>query len=113
MSGKMILSLLTSIVESLNIGSVPVIESTWSYVVFNESSKYFNDAVLEFKSQLSNYCIDIKNLSPEKFSSFIMDLNSFSNELQKVLLDDFSKKIQSIDEGNLSSQIEKLKQKVS
>lgn len=112
LSGKMILSLLTSIVDSLNQGAVPVIESSWTYVISNESNKYFTESIENYKSKLSSFTNTIKSVPSEKFSEFINDLKQFNINLKSSILDDFTLKIKSIDEMNSEAWLDKLQKKI-
>lgn len=115
LSGKMTVNLISSIIDSLNQGAVPVIESTWNYVVAAEGSKAQENILKEYSEELNNFYKTMKSKSVEELMS--LDINSQLNELNKTIqlkyLSKFEEDIKLIDEANYKDQLEKTKEKIT
>ena len=86
LSGDMLIQLLSSILDSINQGSVPVIENSWKYVCEAECIKNLALLCDSFKIQLKKY--------KEKFSNtptFFKDFEAFCKALIKETLEKFQK----------------------
>lgn len=55
LSGKMIVDYISSLVNSINQGDLPVIENSWNYIIQNEISKYAEIAIKNYSNQLSKF----------------------------------------------------------
>jgi hypothetical protein len=83
-TGTMLLELCRSYVSAINKGSVPCIESAWTYVLKHESEKLVKQLVNEYKQF-------VKNLLP-KYSdeSIVGILNQLHDEITPKLIDKFN-----------------------
>lgn len=114
MSGKMTINLLSSIIEALNQGTIPIIESTWNYVVAAEGTKHFECLIKEYNDSLSEFFNKMKNMNSNDLLSFDFnnELSSYNKNIQNQLTERFEKIVRSIDETNSLSLVEKFKQKL-
>jgi len=86
LSGSMLLDLVKSILDSINQGSVPVIENSWNYVVQAECMKNLNNIVETYKKDIYEY----KDKNKEN-QNFFNDLEKFQKNKKILLLEDFKK----------------------
>ena len=83
LNGNMLLELCRSYVHAINKGSVPCIESAWTYVLKYESEKLIKKLVCEYKSF-------INDLLPKKSQeSLIGILNQLHDEIAPTLVEKF------------------------
>lgn len=84
LSGEMILDLITSIVQSINDGGLPIIENSWNYVVANENVKHAEVALKKYNEEINKF--KIRNGENTNFQN---DLQAFNKDLIKKLLEEF------------------------
>lgn len=83
-TGPMLLELCKSYVNAINKGSVPCIESAWSYVLKHESEKLINHLINEYNQF-------VKNLLPKSSDESIIGiLNQLHDEITPKLIDKFN-----------------------
>lgn len=114
MTGKMVISMLSSILESLNQGAIPVIESAWSYVISTEGIKYFESMSKEYSEQLKDYFEKLRVMDSSEMlkNDFSNDLNKFNKSVQLKFINDFEQIIRGIDENDSTNMIDKFKIKL-
>lgn len=86
LSGSMLIELLKSILDSINQGSIPVIEDSWNYVVEAECLKNLNNMVESYKRDIYDFKEKNKN-NP----NFFTDLEKFQKNKKIQLLEAFKK----------------------
>jgi len=84
LSGEMVVQMLKSILDSINSGSVPVIENSWKYVCENECLKTFDTTLEYFKKQLRMF----KEKNHDN-CHFFSDFESYQKTLQRECLETF------------------------
>jgi hypothetical protein len=107
LNGSMLCELLKSILDSINQGAIPVIESSWKYVMHNESIKNMNEVIKKFISAINTY----KDENKEN-PSFFSDLTIFYRNTEKNLTDEFSK-MTVMDETTSTEYLTKLKSRIA
>ena len=55
LSGYMLVELVQSILDSINGGSIPVIENSWKYVLQNECIKNSKEMINKFVQEINKY----------------------------------------------------------
>lgn len=90
LSGNMLIELLKSILDSINQGSIPVIENSWKYVVHNEAIKGVNGIFSDYKSKVDTFKNENKE-NPNFFGDFEVFqkqyLQNISGHFDKLGLD--------------------------
>ena len=61
LSGYMLIELIQSILDSINGGSIPVIENSWKYVLQNECIKNSKEVINKFVAEINKYRQENKN----------------------------------------------------
>ena len=84
LSGEMIVQMLKSILDSINNGSVPVIENSWKYVCENECLKTFDNTIDHFKQQ-----IRIFKEKNQDNAHFFSDFEALTRTLTRDCLETF------------------------
>ena len=96
LSGAMMIGLIQSILDSINTGSIPVIENSWKYVLqteFIKNSKSLIDKFLEeIKKYRDNNKNDMKMMKNIKNYSRIKAQNYINDFINSNILDDDNKK---------------------
>ena len=96
LSGAMMIGLIQSILDSINTGSIPVIENSWKYVLqteFIKNSKSLIDKFLEeIKKYRDNNKNDMKIMKNIKNYSRIKAQNYINDFINSNILDDDNKK---------------------
>ena len=96
LSGSMLIELIQNIIDSINIGSIPVIENSWKYVLQNECIKNSKEIINKFLSEINEY--RQKNKDKKDFLKIVKQFtkkcaeNCVSQFIQNSLLDDDNKK---------------------
>ena len=83
LNGAMLIDLIQSVLDSINEGSIPVIENSWKYVIESECIKYTDKNVRKFIEEIHKYREENK------------DKNDFVNNVRKYtknLLEEYIKK---------------------
>ena len=83
LNGAMLIDLIQSVLDSINEGSIPVIENSWKYVIESECIKYTDKNVRKFIEEIHKYREENKNK------------NDFVNNVRKYtknLLEEYIKK---------------------
>ena len=62
LTGAMLIELIQSILDSINKGSIPVIENSWKYVLQNEFIKNSKDIINKFVNEIKKYREDNKSI---------------------------------------------------
>ena len=112
LTGNMLIELIESVLDSINGGSIPVIENSWKYIIRNECIKASNDYVKKFHNEINNFRILNKD-DPD----FLQKIKTFTNDLSKQYInsflknklfdDDSKKEFQDKLKGKLNEEIEK------
>jgi len=86
LSGSMLIDLLSSVLDSINSGAIPVIENTWKYVVQSESIKNINDINAEYIQKIYKFKEDNSSRL-----TFFNEFEIFRKNLEKNLIEEFQK----------------------
>ena len=54
-TGKMLIELIESILNSINSGGIPILSNSWKYIMKSECKKYANELILKFSNELKEY----------------------------------------------------------
>ena len=136
LSGAMLIELVENILDTINSGSIPIIENSWKYVIQNEAIKstenYFNQfskEIREFREKNKNskdFDKKMKEYTKNLTNKYINELNNnelydddIKNEFGKKLknkineeLDNFNKENESIFEQKLNQDLNNLSDKI-
>ena len=136
LSGAMLIELVENILDTINSGSIPIIENSWKYVIQNEAIKstenYFNQfskEIREFREKNKNskdFDKKMKNYTKNLTNKYINELNSnelfdddmkneFSNKLKNKIngeLDNFNKENETIFEQKFNEDLDMLSDKI-
>ena len=136
LSGAMLIELVENILDTINSGSIPIIENSWKYVIQNEAIKstenYFNQfskEIREFREKNKNskdFDKKMKEYTKNLTNKYINELNNnelydddIKNEFGKKLknkineeLDNFNKENESIFEQKLNQDLDNLSDKI-
>ena len=86
LSGQMLIELIQSILDSINMGSIPVIENSWKYVLETEFIKKSKDLVENFINEIK------KHRENNKDNMNIMNnIKNYSRDLSKKYIDEYLK----------------------
>ena len=96
LSGSMLIELIQNILDSINAGSIPVIENSWKYVLQNECIKNSKEIINKFISEINEYRQENRNKKDflknvKQFTKKCAE-NCVSEFIQNSLLDDDNKK---------------------
>jgi hypothetical protein len=105
LNGNMLVELLKSILDSINQGSIPVIESSWKYVMHNECIKNINEIQEKFLNGIKKFRDENK-----ENQTFFSDLEVYEKRLEKKLIEEFQKSTV-LDETVETEYLQKLKNK--
>ena len=136
LSGAMLIELVENILDTINSGSIPIIENSWKYVIQNEAIKstenYFNQfskEIREFREKNKNskdFDKKMKEYTKNLTNKYINELNNnelydddikneFGNKLKNKIneeLDNFNKENESIFEQKLNQDLNNLSDKI-
>ena len=84
-TGSILVDLVQSILNSINGGSIPVIENSWKYVIQNECIKQSDNIVKKFKEEIENY----RNFNKNN-GNYVKNINEFTNNLLNNYLNSFN-----------------------
>ena len=136
LSGSMLIELIQNILDTINSGSIPIIENSWKYVIQNEAIKstdnYFNKftkEIREFREKHKNskdFDKKMKNYTKNLTNKYLNELNSnelfdddmkneFSNKLKNKInedLDNFNKENEAIFEQKFNEDLDILSEKI-
>ena len=106
LNGFLLIQLIQSILDSINNGSIPVIENSWKYVMQNECIKTGDNLIKKFKNEIEewaksqgqkkNFFFDIKKILKQKEKIFInefMQNNIIDEDTKKNYIINFQKKL--------------------
>ena len=112
LNGFLLVQLIQSVLDSINNGSLPVIENSWKYVMQNECIKSADTVLQKFVEDINTY----RSTEKEK-KNFFFDVKKFLKQKEKIYLNEFmqnkiidedTKKIYVINlEKKIKSEIEK------
>ena len=107
LSGEMLVGLIQSILDSINMGSIPVIENSWKYVLQNEFIKNSKSVVDKFVEEINKYRNNnINDMNKMK------NIKNYSKNLAQKYIDEFIQN-NAIDEDNKKEFSEKLESKIN
>ena len=136
LSGAMLIELVENILDTINSGSIPIIENSWKYVIQNEAIKstenYFNQfskEIREFREKNKNskdFDKKMKEYTKNLTNKYINELNNnelydddikneFGTKLKNKIneeLDNFNKENESIFEQKLNQDLDNLSDKI-
>ena len=107
LSGNMLIGLIQSILDSINAGSIPVIENSWKYVLDTEFIKNSKTLVDKFLEEIKKYRDNNKN-----DMNVMKDIKKYTENLSQKYIDEFLKN-NVIDEDNKKEFSEKLQSKIN
>ena len=107
LNGSMLVELVQSILDSINGGSIPVIENSWKYVLQNECMKNSKDMINKFVNEINKYRQENKN-KPD----FFKNVKKYTKKLQQNYINEFIKNSM-LDEDNKKEFVEKLENKLN
>ena len=84
LNGFLLIELIQSVLDSINNGSIPVIENSWKYVMQNECIKFGNELIQKFIKEIEDYRNNNKN---EK--NFFFEIKKFLKKKEKNFLNEF------------------------
>ena len=107
LSGEMLVGLIQSILDSINKGSIPVIENSWKYVLQTEFIKSSKTIVDKFIEEINRYRESNKNNM-----NIMKNIKNYSKNLAEKYINEF---IQSnaLDDDNKKEFSEKLESKIN
>ena len=136
LSGAMLLELIENILDTINSGSIPIIENSWKYVIQNEAIKttdfffnQFSKEIRDFREKNKNkkdFDKKMKNYTKDLTNKYLNELNNnelfdddikkeFGNKLQNKIneeLANFNKENESIFEQKLNQDLDILSDKI-
>ena len=83
-TGSILVDLVQSILNSINGGSIPVIENSWKYVIQNECIKQSDNIIKKFKEEIENY----RNFNKNN-GNYVKNIQEFTNNLLNNYLNSF------------------------
>ena len=107
LSGEMLIELIENILDSINNGSIPVIENSWKYVIQNECIKNSKEAINNFLLEINKFREDNKNKN-----DFLKNVKKFTKKCAQNCIEQFIKNSK-LDEDNKKEYIEKLENKIN
>ena len=107
LNGNMLIEMIQHILDSINNGAIPVIETTWKYVVQNECIKNTKNLTDKFSEEIKNF----RNLNKND-KNFAKNVKNFTKKLYKKYINDFLNN-DLIDEENKKEFVEKLKKNLN
>ena len=107
LSGYMLIELIQSILDSINGGSIPVIENSWKYVLQNECIKNSKEVINKFVAEINKYRQENKNKK-----DFFKNVKKYTKKLAQNYIGEFVKNSM-LDDDNKKEFIEKLENKLN
>ena len=107
LSGAMLIELIQNIIDSINGGSIPVIENSWKYVIQKEYIKNSKEVINKFLSEINEFRKENKDKN-----DFDINAKKFTKKCAKNCISQFSKNI-ILDDDNKKEFIEKLENKIN
>ena len=107
LTGAMLVELIQSILDSINKGSIPVIENSWKYVLQNEFIKSSKDLINKFVNEIRKNRENNKNNT-----DFMKNINKYSRTTAQNYIKEFLKN-NMLDEDNKKEFSEKLQTKLN
>ena len=107
LTGSMLVELIQSILDSINKGSIPVIENSWKYVLQNEFIKSSKDLINKFINEIKKNRENNKNNT-----EFMKNINKYSRTTAQNYIKEFLKN-NMLDEDNKKEFSEKLQSKLN
>ena len=107
LSGYMLVELVQSILDSINGGSIPVIENSWKYVLQNECIKNSKEMINKFVQEINKYRQENKNKK-----DFFKNVKKYTKKLSQNYIAEFVKNSM-LDEDNKKEFVEKLENKIN
>ena len=106
-SGAMLIELIQSILDSINNGSIPVIENSWRYMIQKECIKNSKEAINTFLLKINKFKEDNKNKN-----NFIKSMKKYMKKCSKNCISEFIKN-SVLDDDNKKEYVEKLENKIN
>ena len=107
LSGQMMIELIQSILDSINTGSIPVIENSWKYVLETEFIKKSKTLVDNFIDEIKKYRENNKDNM-----NIMKNIKNYSRDLSKKYIDEYLKN-NVLDEDSKKDFSEKLQSKIN
>ena len=108
LSGSMLVELVQSILDSINSGSIPVIENSWKYIMKNECIKNSKELINKFIMEINKYKDENKN-QPD----FLKNVKKYVKKLADTYIKDFLNNNLLDDEESKKEFSEKLEKKIN
>ena len=106
-SGAMLIELIQNILDSINKGSIPVIENSWKYMIQKECIKNSKEAINNFLLKINKFKEDNKNKN-----NFIKSMKKYMKKCSKNCISEFIKNSM-LDDDNKKEYVEKLENKIN
>ena len=108
LTGAMLVELVQSILDSINSGSIPVIENSWKYIMKNECIKNSKELINKFINEINKYKDENK-----KKPDFLKNVKKFTQKLADTYIKDFLNNNLLDDEESKKEFSEKLEKKIN
>ena len=108
LSGAMLVELVQSILDSINSGSIPIIENSWKYIMKNECIKNSKDLMNKFINEINKYKDQNKN-KPD----FLKNVKKYTKKLADTYIKDFLNNNLLDDEETKKEFSDKLEKKIN
>jgi hypothetical protein len=108
LSGAMLVELVQSILDSINSGSIPIIENSWKYIMKNECIKNSKELMNKFINEINKYKDQNKN-KPD----FLKNVKKYTKKLADTYIKDFLNNNLLDDEESKKEFSEKLEKKIT
>ena len=106
LNGAMLVGLIQSILDSINKGSIPVIENSWKYVLQTEFIKSSKSLIIKFLEEINKYRENNKN-----DMNIMKNIKNYSRNLAQKYIDEFLRS-NVLDDDNKKEFSEKLQLKI-
>ena len=108
-TGNMLIELIQSILNQINIGGVAIIENSWKFILKEESNKYEEELIKKFNDEINVF----KNKN-NKNNDFIKNVNSMTQKITQKYLNKFlNNNILLKKENNINEYYEQFKMKLN
>ena len=107
LNGSMLVELVQNILDSINGGSIPVIENSWKYVLQNECIKNSKETVNKFVVEINKYRQENKNKT-----DYFKNVKKYSKNLAQKYINTFVKNSM-LDDDNKKEFVDKLENKLN
>ena len=84
LNGFLLIQLIQSILDSVNNGSIPVIENSWKYVMQNECIKTGDILIKNFVKEIGDWRVDQKDKK-----NFFFEIKKFLKQKEKAYINEF------------------------